>query len=206
MDGGTNRELALGIAVSRAIEQLSKVNIEGRCERLGIDIRKNGNALTFTSLGREVALVPGSFEILEAASGLPVSGVEHLLILHYLLCEAGPIPTGEPISFRDFPGGAFYYGPFRGRTAVPLVRAIGNDLSLLRDRLDRLEWHKGEWGDTGAVIRVFGRVSVILVYHKGDDEFPPDADILFDSSLRRIFSADDISALAGLVCSRLIRK
>jgi hypothetical protein len=205
MDGGTNRERALEIATAHAIERLSKLDLEDRCERLGIDIRKIENELAFASLGREVAIDPVSFGIRETSSGAPVSGVERLLILHYLQWEGDATPAGEIISFRDFPGGAFYYNPFRGRTVAPLVRAIGTDLNLLRERLDRLKWDKGEWGDTSAVIRVFGRVSVILVYHKGDDEFPPDAEMLFDAALRRIFSADDISALAALVCARLIR-
>ncbi len=206
MDGETNRERALEIATARAIEKLSNIDLEARCRRLGFDIVKACDSLIFTLLGREVSLDPASFGIRETSSGAPVSGVERLLILHYLQWEGDATPTGEVISFRDFPGGAFYYAPFRGRTVVPLVRAIGNDLNLLRERLDRLEWQKGGWGDTCAVIRVFGRVSVILVYHTGDDEFPPDAEILFDAVLRRIFSADDISALASLVCARLIRK
>ena len=129
--------------------------------------------------------------------------VDRLLVLHYLLCDVPLCASGEWITFRQFPGGQFYWEPFCDRTVRPLVEEIGDDLALLRRRLDRFDWSPVVAGDVGAAVRVVGKMQVAVVYRRGDEEFPAGAEILFDSSLKQVYWTEDAAAVAGRVCRGL---
>ncbi|MBW1912080.1 MAG: DUF3786 domain-containing protein, partial [Deltaproteobacteria bacterium] len=43
-----------------------------------------------------------------------------------------------------------------------------------------------------------------LVLWKGDDEFPPEGNILFDKNISKILSAEDMAWLAGMAVYPLI--
>jgi len=139
-------------------------------------------------------------------SGNPAHPVERVLALHYLLCEAPVIPTGELISFRELPGGHVYWEPFRSRTVIPLEKYFGNNLKLLQERLDRVAWEGIPAGDLGAAIQGAGKLAVTLVYRTGDEEFLPGAEIFFDSCIRRVYSTEDAAVLAGRICMELMRR
>jgi hypothetical protein len=132
--------------------------------------------------------------------------VDQVLLAHYLLHDRPVRPTGRWITFRQFPGGQFYWGPFQRRSAEPLAREIGGDVDGLRQRLDRFDWRVENVGDLAARIRVVGPVEVLLVPRAGDEEFDASVDVLFDESLRAIFCAEDAAALAGRVCMALCRQ
>jgi hypothetical protein len=47
-------------------------------------------------------------------------------------------------------------------------------------------------------------VPLQLILWEGDDEFPAEANILFDKTIGRILSPEDIAWLAGMVVYRLM--
>jgi hypothetical protein len=47
-------------------------------------------------------------------------------------------------------------------------------------------------------------VPLRLVLYLGDDEFPAEANILFDQSVGKILSPEDIAWMAGMLAYRLI--
>ncbi len=59
-------------------------------------------------------------------------------------------------------------------------------------------------GDFGMQFSVFPQICIQLVLWDGDEEFPPDATILFDDTIQKHFSAEDIAVLSGGVVYRLI--
>ena len=59
-------------------------------------------------------------------------------------------------------------------------------------------------GDVGARIHAFGNLYATLVYRSGDDEFPATADFLFDSSVERVFCAEDAAFLGSRICLGLL--
>jgi hypothetical protein len=130
---------------------------------------------------------------------------EQILILHYL--QAGrqaALPSGAWVAYREIPGAAFYYAAFLKRAVDPLKKAFGQNLAGLRHAADRLNGVAVGFGDAGFDFRVFPKVPVRLIVHAGDDEFPAEATILFDRSIERMLSPEDIAWLAGMVVYRLI--
>ncbi|MHB9138667.1 MAG: DUF3786 domain-containing protein, partial [Victivallaceae bacterium] len=43
-----------------------------------------------------------------------------------------------------------------------------------------------------------------LIYRAGDDEFPPEAEVLFDAAVKRVYVAEDAAVMAGRICIGLL--
>jgi len=128
-----------------------------------------------------------------------------ILLLHYLIgVHRGPVvPSGEWISFKDIDGGAIYYPAFREASIEPIIGKYGSKPSALIDLLGRFNGKKIEAGDAGIELAVFKDLPVRIVLWKGDEEFSPEATILFDKSITKIFSTEDITVLSRLIAHRL---
>ena len=87
---------------------------------------------------------------------------------------------------------------------LPLTQRLGNDVERLRRHLARFEWTRGEMGDLCARIQAVGKLSITLVYHAGDDEFPADATLLFDACIRHVYRTEDVAVMASRVCLGLL--
>jgi len=193
-------------AIRQAAAALGRVDIAERCTLLGLPPPDAGTgAVRVRVFGRELRLTAPGFEAVAAdAADQAVKSADHILALHYLLCPNPIQPNGSQISFRDLPGGQFYWEPFRARSVLPLTRRLGNDLDRLRRNLARFAWTPLEMGDVGARIQAVGKLSVTLVYHGGDDEFPADATLLFDACIRHVYRAEDVAVIASRVCLGLL--
>jgi hypothetical protein len=201
----TGRQKALDASAARAAESLSRIDMSARCRLLDLPPPDAGGGVMVPVLGRDLLLMPPEYRAVDARTDAPGHPVDRVLALHYLLCESPVRPSGTGVSFRDLPGGQFYWEAFRSRAVLPLERFFGNDLRLLRERLDRLAWAPLPQGDIGASVRGAGKIDVMLVYRAGNDEFPASADIFFDSCILHVYDAADSAELAGRVCAALLR-
>ena len=129
---------------------------------------------------------------------------EQVLILHYL--SAGDITeaTGHWISYREIPGAAFYFGAFLKRAVDPLKKVFGQNLSGFSRAAEKLDTKKIDNGDAAYEFKVLPAVQLQLILWKADDEFPAEANILFDSTIGQILSPEDVAWLAGMVVYRLM--
>jgi hypothetical protein len=190
-------------AVRAAVEKLREVDLETRCSRLGLPEPQN-DVLRLRAFGMDMVLRLSDFGLILAESNKSAKISDRILVLHYLLCDLPIRQTGELISFRQMGSGQFYWPAFLSRSVVPLVERIGNDLELLKKNLGRFDWEPVSLGDLGAHIHTIGKVYVTLVYHLEDEEFPSSADLLFDSSIKRVYPTEDAAVLASRICLGII--
>jgi hypothetical protein len=145
-----------------------------------------------------------SFE--DTGEELPIQ--QQILILHYLrgtLRSQGAAVTGEWIAFQEVPDGKFYLDAFHRRARNPLVQTFGNDPEkLIELAAGAFGAIPSDQGDLSVVIKAFPLVPIVLMIWKGDDEFPPEGNILFDKNIPGILSAEDIAWLSGMVIYPLI--
>lgn len=137
---------------------------------------------------------------------LPVQ--EQVLILHYMKgCLNGVDITGEWISYQDMPDGRFYMDAFIRRAKLPMLKTFGERPELLLDLAKKLynasPFHTG---DISVIFKPLPYIPIVLLIWKGDEEFPPDGNILFDKGITRILSAEDIAWLSGMIVYPLIGK
>lgn len=127
-----------------------------------------------------------------------------VLVLHYLLGAGGGEPTGEMITFREFPGGALYYPAYRKRTIDIIVSVFGRDHERLRRAGERMGSAPLGMAAVAFRTRFFPKLDVDLLMWAGDDEVPSSANLLFDSGALKMLSTEDVTVVAGALCSRLI--
>ena len=132
---------------------------------------------------------------------LPIQ--EQILLLHYLggawSSKGAPI-KGEWISFQEVPDGRFYLDAFHRRAKDPLVQTFGEKPELLeRFAKESFQAVSSDQGDVSVIVQALPLVSVTLIVWAGDDEFPPEGNILFDRNVIEIISAEDIAWLSGMV-------
>jgi hypothetical protein len=129
---------------------------------------------------------------------------EQILILHYLRGCTGEPLSGHSIDFREVPEGGFYWSAFVSRAKKPLLETFGHDLDLYLQVAQMLGGEPQGLGDAAARFLAFPLVPVTHVLWRGDEEFPPEASILFDVTITQHLSTEDIAALAGASVYRLM--
>jgi hypothetical protein len=200
----------LPLARRMAVEGLLKADPAERAARGGgrFEPGEGGKSrIAVRYLGREVwlSLPGGTMETPDG--GGPLSLREEILILHYLERASGIPPTGNWISFAEISGGAFYHPVFLQRSKAPLVKCFGEDpQKLLVLASEEVRGESLALGDAGVKIQVFPRVALGMVLWKGDAEFPPEGNVLFDSSITGYLPVEDIVILAETVVWKLIKR
>jgi hypothetical protein len=126
-----------------------------------------------------------------------------VFLIHHLLRaqEAGPVH--EWISEKDIPGGATF---FRGPHEIPTRKIsgrYGNDVDAYSRRCEQLGGRPLPMADAAYIFQITPRTPVAVLYWQGDDDFSPEAKILYDRSLAGYFAADVIYALAFDICMRI---
>ncbi len=133
-----------------------------------------------------------------------VSLPEKILLCHYLLHASGEPPKGELITFRQIPDGHFYFEAFQRRARDPFLGTFGKDPELFQRCGRMLGGREVAAGDVGLAFQVLPRIAIQLVLWRGDDEFPPEAGILFDANIRQELAAEDVAVLSGMLVYRLM--
>jgi len=128
---------------------------------------------------------------------------EQVLILHYLLGK--DIPRSEQwVAYRDINGASFYFSAFVKRAIDPLKKVFGHDVDSFINASQHLNAQSIQTGDAGMIFYPFPRIPVQMILWCGDDEFPPEANILFQNKIEDQLSPEDIAWLAGMIVYRLI--
>jgi hypothetical protein len=170
---------------------------------------KEGKAsLSLNFLGRNTIIswpeLGFSYEIAEA----DVAIQQQILLLHYLhgaWSSNGAAITGEWISFQEVPDGKFYLDAFHRRAKNPMVQTFGHRPELmLKLAKEAFGATRSDQGDFSAVVKAFPLVPVAVLIWKGDEEFPPEGNILFDRNIVEILSAEDMAWLSGMVIYPLV--
>jgi len=161
--------------------------------------------LKLNFLNREVTIQWPEVKFLPLSGEKEVPIQEQVLILHYLLGCPGSKIQREWIAYQEIPDGRFYLDAFVRRAKEPMLKAFGPQPELLVELSEKVYGAiPFDQGDFSVVIQAFPKVPVALVLWRGDEEFPPDGNILFDRSITEILSAEDVAWLAGMIIYPLI--
>ena len=136
--------------------------------------------------------------VLMKPSDVPASEEISVLILRYLIgiLKHGYIQKGEWISFKELKGGPSYYPAYQKNTIKPILKSLREDPdSLIKNLTDRFGGKLVEGGDVSVELVTFPDVRVRFVFWFADKELPPEATILFDRELTKIFTTEEIAAL-----------
>jgi hypothetical protein len=169
----------------------------------GAEPLSEGGGLTLAYYGRPLKVTWDlmTVEVLDEASPLPLA--EQALVLHYLNNADGVPPAGQWVTFREVEAGEFYWSAFVKRAKAPLVKFFGARPELLLELAPKVGGLSGgaaeaQAGDTSVVVRAFPHVEFLLVLWAGDEEFPPEGNVLMDNNVGHYLSTEDVALAAGL--------
>ena len=138
-------------------------------------------------LDDEYNIDPLNRSVFSASCNVPAKTHFTVLILHYLTQKLKGFPRvkGEWISFKELDGGQAYYVAFKKRVLERIAKKC----------------EKSRSGDSEKIINAFDGVPILIKFWKGDDEFGPEANVLFDKNISKTFCTEDIVVLAECVAN-----
>lgn len=161
--------------------------------------------LSLRFLADEYTVSIAERRVLSLSCNAPAKDFSVILILHYLLARHRglPEPLGEWQDFKELSAIEGYAQAFRKRALEPIIRKYGHHPQNLYSALERLPGRKAGQADAGIVLDVFEKVLVLINLWRSDDEFGPEANMLFDKNITGIFCTEDIVVLAGIVAASI---
>lgn len=159
--------------------------------------------LVLRCAGRDYEVLYPDGTVLEAG-GEPAEVSVAILLLLYLMESTDRAFEGRWIAFEQLPGGQGYRASFRGRVVQPILRTFGSHPHRLLEAARGLDGEPMDLGDVSVRIPALPRVPVVYTMWRGDDEFPPNAHVVFDASVGGYLDAEVLTALAEVVTRRLV--
>jgi len=144
-------------------------------------------------------------QVRRASDGSEADIPSRILLLHYLLTADGTPTADRWIAFRNLPGGLGYDAAFQSRANLRLARAFGSERAAFEAAARALKGESLNFGDASFLFRMLPRLWLAVVLYLADDEFPANANVLFDASASHYLPTEDLAVLGGLLAGRLIR-
>jgi hypothetical protein len=200
------REWAHELAFTLSCEQLAGItDIEGQCRKSGARYAQDENCVTIKYLQSNYRInVPGgdiSFD--DSNETVPVR--DKILILHYFTKATGTPLSGKMITYKELHEGINYYPTFFKRTINPIINNFQDRPQKLVKAAQLLGGHKSDYGDTAVTINAFPQVPLTIVLWRGDKEFPPEGNIMFDSTIQEYLPTEDITILCEVTAWKLVK-
>ena len=152
--------------------------------RLGLPME--GGAFRVTLLGVEYEISHPTAAITPAAP-LPVQ----TFLLRYLLECKEAAWAGEWKTFREMPWGELYIKPYTGRVLTRAAYTFSFKLDAFRKAAEKMGATPVKHGDAGFLFDLIGGYRMQIMIWAGDEEFPPNAQILYSDNFAEGFAAED---------------
>jgi len=126
-----------------------------------------------------------------------------ILALHYLATDSQPEDRPPEATFAELPTARSYATVYHGRVIGRLCATAGRDAQRFRAAAAALGGHPAESGDAAFDFQAFPRLTLRLIWHAPDEEFPPSATLLLPGNVESYFCPEDIVVLSELLVARL---
>ena len=147
----------------------------------------DGKAFTLTLLGTEYAISHPEYTLTPDNAPLPLQ----TFLLRFLLeGKKGAVSTDYK-TFREMPWGELYIQPFTGRVLTRAAFTFGTRIDKFRKAAEALGGLPLSHGDAGYEFELTDNYRLRLLVWEGDDEFPPNAQLLYTDNFVTGFSAED---------------
>ena len=112
-------------------------------------------------------------------------------LLRYLLEGKTAAWNGTFKTFREMPWGELYIQPFTGRCLTRAAFTFGTRVQAFAAAMEKLGARKLQHGDAGYELELLPGYFMQILVWEGDEEFPPNSQILYSDNFVEGFSAED---------------
>lgn len=200
------RAIAHELAYKIAREQLAGITDTGQqCRQSGGRYLTEENSVLIDHLNRSyrISIPDGEVSLAESEEAVPVR--DKILILHYFIRARGTPLSGNIITYKELNEGINYYPTFFKRAIEPVVTNFKDEPEKLLEIAKTLGGRRSDYGDTAVTIDAFPYVPLTIVLWQGDREFPPDGNIMFDSTIPDYLPTEDITIVCEMIAWKLVR-
>jgi len=162
------------------------------------------NIFEFLYWGKPVQLSYKDFLAREPESQHPLPPIHQAMIMYYFHSSKGSPATGNWISFSELADGQFYNSAFQGYTAQKLKQYFQTDYDKFEARNEAQCGVVVDFGNGAFRYQILPQIAILIVYWKGDDEFPPSYKILFEDIADYHLPTDGCAILGSMLVGKLM--
>ena len=171
-------------------ELFKKLNPADAVARLS-SIKWDGTEFYVNLLGREFAISHPDYAIRALDDGKLPPLPTQTFLLRYLLESKDVAWGGEWKTFREMPWGEMYIKPYTGRVLTRAAFTFGFRTAAFSAAAEKMGALPVRHGDAGFEFQLVGGYRMRILVWEGDDEFPPNAQILYSDNFADGFAAED---------------
>ena len=158
-------------------------------ERTGV--KWDGKEFYVNLMGREFAISHPEYAIRALDGGALPPLPTQTFLLRYLLESRAVAWKGEWKTFREMPWGEMYIQPYTGRVLTRAAYSFGFKTAQMRAACERMGATPVPHGDVGFEFTLIGGYRIRILVWEGDEEFPPNAQVLYSDNFAEGFAAED---------------
>ncbi len=182
-------------------ERFRSLDPEEAAGRTGVEW--NGKEFYVTLLGTRYAISHPDYGIRRLDGGsLPPLPTQTFLLRYLLECRDAAW-AGAWKTFREMPWGELYIKPYTGRVLTRAAFTFGTRLAAFRAAAEKLGGAALQHGDAGYQFCLIGNYWMRLLVWEGDDEFPPNAQVLYSDNFADGFAAEDRVVAGDILISHI---
>ena len=163
----------------------------------------DGKEFYVNLLGREFAISHPDYALRALDGGnLPPLPTQTFL-LRYLLEAKMVAWQGQWKTFREMPWGELYIKPYTGRVLTRAAFTFGTRVQKFRAACEKMGATPLKHGDAGYLFDLIGGYQMQILVWEGDDEFPPNAQIIYSDNFADGFAAEDRVVAGDILISAI---
>ena len=166
---------------------LEPADVQQRLKAVAYD----GREFTLKLLGREYAIAHPDYAIRALDGGKVPPLPTQTFLLRYLLECRDVAWNGEWKTFREMPWGEMYIKPYTGRVLTRAAFTFGFRTAAMKAAAEKMGAESVKHGDAGFAFDLIGGYKMQILVWEGDDEFPPNAQVLYSDNFAEGFAAED---------------
>ena len=167
------------------------------------DVKWDGKEFYVNLIGREFAIAHPVYSIRATDNG-PVPPLPcQTFLLRYLLESKAVAWCGQWKTFREMPWGEMYIKPYTGRVLTRAAFTFGTRVAAFKAACEKMGAQALPNGDAGYHFDFVGGYAMRILVWEGDDEFPPNAQVLYTDNFADGFAAEDRVVAGDILISTI---
>ena len=167
------------------------------------DVKWDGKEFTVKLLGRTFAIAHPDYAIRALDEGKLPPLPTQTFLLRYLLESRDVAWAGQWKTFREMPWGEMYIKPYTGRVLTRAAFTLGTRVAAFKTAAEKMGAEAVKHGDAGYRFDLIGGYQMQILVWEGDDEFPPNAQVLYSDNFADGFAAEDRVVAGDILISTI---
>ena len=183
-------------------EKFRALSPEAATSRLP-DVKWDGKEFYVNLIGREYAIAHPDHAIRATDGGAVPPLPCQTFLLRYLLESKAVAWAGAWKTFREMPWGEMYIKPYTGRVLTRAAFTFGTRVAAFKAACEKMGATAVNHGDAGYRFDFIGGYAMQILVWEGDDEFPPNAQVLYTDNFAEGFAAEDRVVAGDILISTI---